>query len=87
MGKGEWRGETEDSRFMLVREESGVVGLSVGETEYELSEIKLLCSYKDNWAKLIELNIPIAKGRGQITIKDIMKFMNWECDDNQIWDK
>ena len=87
MGKGEWRGETEDSRFILVREESGVVGLSIGETEHELSEIKLLCSYKDNWAKLIEFNIPIAKERGQITIKDIMKFMNWECDDNQIWDK
>tara|TARA_B100000959_G_C14652231_1_gene488808 strand:+ start:142 stop:477 length:336 start_codon:yes stop_codon:yes gene_type:complete len=87
MGKGEWRGETEDSRFLLVREESGVVGMSIGKTEHDLTDIKLLCSYKHDWKKLIEFNIPIADDREQITIKDIIKFMDWECDDDQIWDK
>ena len=87
MGKGEWRGETKDGRFLLVTEASGVVGLSIGETEYELTEIKLLCSYKHDWVKLIRQKIPIADGVEQITIKDIIKFMDWECDDDQIWDK
>ncbi len=86
----EWRGETKDGQFFILREQAGIVGIAVADTYDGLTkEIKLLCAKDKNWAKMImddELDQQGNTVKEQITIYDIISFMNWECDSDQIWE-
>ena len=52
-------------------------------------EIKLLCAKDKDWAKMIMDDDIDSEGntvKEQITIHDIISFMYWECDCDQIWE-
>jgi len=89
MGDGEWRGETEEGYCFILREQSGIVGIALADTYNGLTkEIKLLCALDKDWAKMIKDNDFDAdlNTKQKITIQNIIEFMNWECDSDQIWE-
>ena len=85
--KNEWKCITKDEFFMEVKIEGSVVHMKLAEAEQELFDY-------DN--EVLEINInnkdinissfPFLTQIMDIKFKDIMEFMGWTCDEEQMWD-
>ena len=83
---GEWKCTTENGYFMNVRIKGGIVHMEVAETENELHKYEnlvLKIKSPNKWDEIGKYFLnPIV-----INFKEIMEFMEWNCEPDQIWDE
>ena len=63
----EWRGETVDGEYILVRYRSGFLAVGIGETEYDSDDVQVLAS----------ADSLIFESSKSPTIEDVMSFLDW----------
>ena len=91
--KSEWRCTTPRGSYVYIKYKSGLLAISVAQREYDIAnKIMLVGSTVDldnlkeedlddnNTFTFSRINYP------PLEFKDIMKFLEWKCDEEQIWD-
>ena len=74
----EWRGETTEGEFILVRYRSGFLAAGVGDTEYESEDLVVVGTCEDNI---------FCKDAMPPTIKEVMQFFDWTpVDDGDVFE-
>ena len=89
MNKGEWECETKDG-FLFVRITAAVLSCGYSENEYDRKdEMCIVGGATDKKDKLIvstKYTLPYGEDPRTITFKEIVDFMNWQIDEDKIWD-
>ena len=90
MGKNEWECETKDG-FLFVRVTAAVLSCGFSESEcYRKDEMCIVGGATEKKDKLIistKYILPYGNQEPKtITFKEIVDFMNWQIDDDKIWD-
>ena len=90
--RNEWRCTTPRGAYVHIVYKGGVVALTGGNNEYDLGEnVFLIAStvdYKEDFGdEDLDYNLLKKKNKyPKISFQDIMEFMEWQCDPEQIWD-
>lgn len=90
--KQEWRCTTPRGALVRVVYKGGIVALTGGNCEYDLGKrIFLLGStvdYEEDFEdEDLDYNLLTKKNKyPKISFQDIMDFMEWECEEENIWD-
>jgi hypothetical protein len=91
-GNNSWRCETEDGRYLNVREKGGIIHMAIGETEndlineYIVLNIKNIKTNVDNPYDFDVNKIKALASIGQIKFDKIKDYMGWAVEANNVWD-
>ena len=90
--RNEWRCTTPRGAYVHIVYKGGVVALTGGNNEYDLGESVFLIAstadYEEDFEdEDLDYNLLTKKNKyPKISFQDIMDFMEWQCEEENIWD-